>query len=122
METSIGSAQDPGPPAVAAQSATSSPRENSGQQQNCACDSGWPAMVAPVAMGRGAAAEAEAHVLEPLDMAQSMVAAAEVHTCLQNMNCISAYSHKVMGNSRGVALKPRSLFTLPIPHPWWQSF
>ena len=59
QDNSTGRAQDPGPLAVVAELAASSPREPAGQQQRCMCDSSQPAAVTPVATGNGTVVEAE---------------------------------------------------------------
>ena len=79
---SEGSAQDPGPLVVAAEPATPSPREPSGQQQRLTGDCVQPAMAAPVTMGSRTAVEVEPHDPGPLAVAQSLVAAAELYAQL----------------------------------------
>ena len=65
------------PLTVAAEPATLSPQRTSGQQWRHTCNSGQPAVMAPVAMGSQAAVKAEPHDPRPSTTTQNLVAAAE---------------------------------------------
>lgn len=113
---SRGGAEDPVSLAAEAKPVTLSLREPGGQQQQrCVCDSSQATSVTPVAKQSWVSAKAEPSDPRPLDTAQSLVPAVEVHTGLCHPNCSIVCSHKVTNNSRGGA--PQIQYQPPSPSP-----